>query len=860
MTQQTNHMRFLNTDGNTTDAHCRKIFNESELANNIPCLDDTGRWKQRFSDVEIAHQYRTYDFGLEESNNTMCVCNTYRGFFHVGVEEIILYIDHFYHSKILSGALTKTYIRTYGNDENKAVLESGAGLALSLKEMLEYAEVELDKRCDEGLNKQWLADNSEAQERALQGPGGSADNVYPYVRVTGLRLDVTMEYYNYRLAPGIVDKNDRSELWDIDNSDAATVCVMILRPYLAWTSQGNSYSFNGRDFVHPLDVATDDYRYGALVTFQSGGVIGGFDSFMLFTAITQVIVALGVAAQITTIVARSCLGEKSTLYKSVMSERFSALGIYSRFAAQAITASIIFDMVDENSSGRVSKRELYKPLRRLYHKQMDEQQIGTLVEFVTYMANIQDVPNKVVNTCDKEADGTTSSKSHETVDVLEEPEEALDAVSSTDNNVVTIEGDDQNIEMQNVRRTNSRISSRGSSRQSFMDTVNSAKPRQQKRQLRRHHISRPQWASVFAGPPCNIKACIGLIDRKGAQGHFTPEDNDMQYYQEMEQLLTMEMRAEETIVSSGEVVGGRLRSAVPAISNDMQSQAAENCRINKIPSLGISENSDEGISSPAAPKMIGATGATPSTSTHDAAAISAESHRQRTAADIFRSAHLGPCLPHLPPAEQTDWGMQGHGNTPAVGNHGTPMHMGGFERVSRNNSQQALVSHTVVLPREILERMVEDMFELKQQVAVLRGQPTNEGAPRNEQKDIHDDELRPPGKQISHTSTGASSVSRQTSNLSRQSSSVGRNTSSEWWSSNWAGNFQSSLFSPLYGGNSKGKRPADEELEVAPKGRKHYWGRNYAARSIEDKTESKDPTQMATHNNPTFAEEKELDL
>eukprot|EP00854_Cymbomonas_tetramitiformis_P002181 gene2181-2886_t len=499
--------RFENPEGNRTDEHCMVIFSEQpeDMRQDIICLPQSNQTKEYlkhayYSDYYIEHYTHQERFLLTGSNSTMCCCTAITGGIYVGVDDLILSVDHFFYSQRVTGGLTKTYIRKIGTTSNKKVFEAGDTLSMTLSQILEWSEVELDKRADEGLNAQWLEGSSEAEVHALQGPTGVEENKFPYVRISGLhvevgagvaeegtvaaglRVEVVMEYYNHRLVPGDVHSNDEANLVSPDNSDANTVCVMYFRPYLVWTSEGNDFSVQS-EYSHydsrELDVYRDHYNYGVLVSFTAGGLIGGFDTFLLISVITQMIVMLGFSGQITTIIARNMLGSKSVLYKSVISERLDALSIYGRFASQAITASLCYDIFDGNGSGRLSKPEIYEQLSKLFHRSMSKTQMATLVEFVMYMAEITHIP--------KLARGQSEEEEEEEMDLDNNSEDEEDAAELLQQE--TSAGRKMSILPVQKRTRNGTKS----------------------------HVTRNQWVSVFTGPPCSLQQCINVIDRKSEQ-------------------------------------------------------------------------------------------------------------------------------------------------------------------------------------------------------------------------------------------------------------------------------------------------------------------------------------------------------
>ncbi|KAK3258673.1 hypothetical protein CYMTET_32286 [Cymbomonas tetramitiformis] len=217
------------------------------------------------------------------------------------------------------------------------------------------------------------------------------------------------------------------------------------------------------------------------------------------------IVMLGFSGQITTIIARNMLGSKSVLYKSVISERLDALSIYGRFASQAITASLCYDIFDGNGSGRLSKPEIYEQLSKLFHRSMSKTQMATLVEFVMYMAEITHIP--------KLARGQSEEEEEEEMDLDNNSEDEEDAAELLQQE--TSAGRKMSILPVQKRTRNGTKS----------------------------HVTRNQWVSVFTGPPCSLQQCINVIDRKSEQGHFVPKEEDMASYEVMEVALKQSRRA-----------------------------------------------------------------------------------------------------------------------------------------------------------------------------------------------------------------------------------------------------------------------------------------------------------------------------
>eukprot|EP00854_Cymbomonas_tetramitiformis_P006797 gene6797-8119_t len=426
---------------------------------------------------------------LDDNGTVSCSCTQNAGYFHLAVEEMMLHMDHFVKSSayIENDALVKTIVRVHGSAENKKVFEAGSRVNMTVQDLLDWGEVELDKRADEGLNRQWLGE-SEAEQLALRGSIGKENGVYPYVRVTGVHLHVEMAYYNYRMAPGDLGDGSRSELH---------------QERFAKNNHEVGYEFDLNEYN--ADKKTSewhmDYGYGIQVTFEVSGTTGGFDYFVFITALTQGIVMVGTASSLTLFVACNMCGRKSQQYQKAIYENYNVMDAYAQFGVQAVVASVVFDILDSNGDGTLSKPELFVWLRNLFSTHMSFEHSARLVEFIMYIATIKGTEHELRGEGGEEG----------------EPEERGSLLP--------------------WNRMRSRAASRSSLPvENIVERPKSLLRRycRLKRRAPKAQITRSEWIEVFTGGLTSFKSCAAIIQRKLDQGHFTIDDSLTSTYMELD--------------------------------------------------------------------------------------------------------------------------------------------------------------------------------------------------------------------------------------------------------------------------------------------------------------------------------------
>ncbi|KAK3260170.1 hypothetical protein CYMTET_30858, partial [Cymbomonas tetramitiformis] len=277
-----------------------------------------------------------------------CECASTTGAFYAAVEQLSLTINHYVSTTQTlrnGGALPKTIVRKFGQDSNIRIFNAGESVQMTLQELLQYAELDLDLRADEGVNAQWLHPDTDSYTNfALQGPAGVASGEYPYVRVSGVTIEIKMAYYNYRLAPGDLGDGNRDELikerTQHDNSEA--ICIMTLRPFLVWTPQFEDFKLRAVSTGRGWSLSSQSQQYGVKATIEFDGIIASFSFFRMIGAFTQVFVLLEVCHVVVTLMAMSewlMPPGKSQLYRGVLLEPFDLLTQYAQFSVQAVVVT-----------------------------------------------------------------------------------------------------------------------------------------------------------------------------------------------------------------------------------------------------------------------------------------------------------------------------------------------------------------------------------------------------------------------------------------------------------------------------------------------------------------------------------------
>ena len=299
-----------------------------------------------------------------------CIHTMEANFLAVGIEDSIFAFNHYFDSSIDSGPKPITYIRKEGSEENLYTFDQGESVRLKISEWLDIAGVELDKRLDE---------QSPEFANDIAGFNGAGDDIdkYPYVRTSGVRLNIKVKYHNYNL------HKDNIKIGSKD-----TYAIINVEPKIGWFSKGDEIYYKQLpnvtmfDINNPVNLTTgqpngiyvDFYRYGILIDIQQSGIVGEVNYVFVLLQLTSGLVLLGVASSIVGFVAKFLMGDISPVYKSIIQEEFDPVNEAAQYAAQACVASKVFKEADDDGKGDLDFEELRKLVQNCFAKTYGSEQ------------------------------------------------------------------------------------------------------------------------------------------------------------------------------------------------------------------------------------------------------------------------------------------------------------------------------------------------------------------------------------------------------------------------------------------------------------------------------------------------------
>ena len=296
----------------------------------------------------------------------LCYYNETTEWLTVGSDLSSIGIAHEYETlsekNSMTGKNPKTYVRRAGSSHNYFTFADGQDIKLKLKEILDIAQVDLDKRYED----QTALPSSNVA--ALYGSGTDSART-PMTRLAGLRINAKFQYYNYNL-------HGKGDL----GASKTPYAILEIEPSITWTSKGQSISYrtDRRNLDDPIDATSGKpegyfhnlYAYGVFIDVTSTGIIGGLNYVYIINVIVSGLVLLNVAGTITDLIAQYGLGTRSLIYRSHMIEETNFERECAKYAVQGMLAVKSFKDADKsgNNDG-LDIDELNDLLVQAFHSQ-----------------------------------------------------------------------------------------------------------------------------------------------------------------------------------------------------------------------------------------------------------------------------------------------------------------------------------------------------------------------------------------------------------------------------------------------------------------------------------------------------------
>ena len=302
--------------------------------------------------------------GLGAATEVMGRCEHSKStnFLAPGIEDSYFAFNHYFDSVVQSGSKPITYVRAKGSDENIYIFEKGEAIRLKVSEWLDIAGIKLDKPFNE--------QTSGLDITGFEGAGEDSEK-YPYVRTSGIRLNIEVKYHNFYL--------DKEFQVKIGNEDV--YAVITVSPKIGWFSKGDEIVYSQDpattfDIDNPISLTSgqpngiyyDFYRYGILFDIRQTGLVGEVDYVFILIQMTSGVVMLGIATTLVSFIAKFALGNKSEIYRGVIQEEFEVGREAARYAAQACVATKSFKDADEDGKGDLDFDELRALIKESFSK------------------------------------------------------------------------------------------------------------------------------------------------------------------------------------------------------------------------------------------------------------------------------------------------------------------------------------------------------------------------------------------------------------------------------------------------------------------------------------------------------------
>ena len=315
----------------------------------------------------------TSTFRLDSSSADTGVCQyrMQKNLLTVGVDETKIVIMHSFKGTLLGNHPQRTPAVSVRYSERPDVelakIEQNQRIELTLKEMVRFLEMDLDKPFHQQPG------DKHAENLALEtlyGEGFSAGTT-PTPRVAGFTIEATLEYYNFKLDP----YHDNSG-FSLDVGKKTPYAILKLKPSLEWTSAGFDFAYRpdeSNDINQPFNLTgtevsgsgyyVDSYRQGIYIDLKSVGVVGHFNGPYLITILVSSAVMLALSSRIVYLVACYTPSVRSTVFRRSVQESLDFERVCSSYVLQALLAASMFRKRDLQQNGVLTADDIRSWLR-----------------------------------------------------------------------------------------------------------------------------------------------------------------------------------------------------------------------------------------------------------------------------------------------------------------------------------------------------------------------------------------------------------------------------------------------------------------------------------------------------------------
>jgi len=275
----------------------------------------------------------------------------------VGAEHIKIGIKHELSTQSTNYHNPTTKVRRAGNSTNLLVFDEGKEIEFSLEQILDFAQVDLDRR---------YADQPGPFDNTKETGVGPDGDLTPMLRLAGLRINMSIKYYNYNL-----DRNT------FRIGKPVPYAILEIAPNLVWTDHAQQITYRSdpgaladpirRDGL-PEGYVLSMHPYGINIDVSTGGAIGHFDYVRLVNALVAGVVLLGVAGAVCTAVAKHLLGTKSKIYSRKILEEVDFAREAAKYALQGMLATEQYNRVDGvlSAGDGITLDELHHEIKRTF--------------------------------------------------------------------------------------------------------------------------------------------------------------------------------------------------------------------------------------------------------------------------------------------------------------------------------------------------------------------------------------------------------------------------------------------------------------------------------------------------------------